>query len=73
MRKVFTFIPGQLFWGLIVREAWAATTKDRQYVKLQGLGRAVNDHAHRKEIVAGNLEKFLNRGQFLSPSPKLFH
>ena len=73
MQKVFTFIPGQLYLSLIARKAWAATTKDQQYVKLQGLGRTVNDHAHRKEIVAGNLEKFLNRGQFPSTSPKLFY
>jgi hypothetical protein len=49
-------------FNLIVRKAWAATTKDQQYVKLQGLKRAVNDHSHRKEIIAGNLEKFLSHG-----------
>ena len=57
--------------NLIVREAWAATTRDQQYVKLQGLKRTVNDHSHRKEIVAGNLEGFLSRGQFLSALPGL--
>jgi len=59
--------------NLIVCEAWAATTKDQQYVKLQGLKRTVNDHSHRKEIVAGNLERFLSHGQFLSTSPGLLH
>lgn len=54
---------------LIVHKAWAATTKDRQYIKLQGLKRTVNNHSHRKEIVAGNLEKFLSCGQSLSNSP----
>ena len=66
-------MPGQPFSNLTVRKAWAATTNDQQYVKLQGLKRTVNDHAHRKEIVAGNLEKFLSHGQFLSTSPKLFY
>lgn len=50
----------------IAHKAWAATTKDREYIKLQGLKRTVNDHSHRKEIVAGNLEKFLGHGQFSS-------
>ena len=50
---------------IIARKAWAATTKDRQYVKLQGLKRTVNDHSHRKEIVAGNLERFLSQGRSL--------
>ena len=50
--------------NLIVHKAWAATTKDQQYVKLQGLKRTVNDHSHRKEIVAGNLETFLTHGRF---------
>jgi len=57
--------------NLIVRKAWAATTTDRQYVKLQGLKRTVNDHSHRKEVVAGNLENFLSHGQFPSVSPGL--
>jgi len=66
-------MPGTPFSSLIFPKAWAATTKDQQYVKLQGLKRTVGDHAHRKEIVAGNLEKFLSHGQFLSTSPKLFY
>jgi hypothetical protein len=57
--------------NLIVHKAWAATTKDRQYVRLQGLKRTVNDHSHRKEIVAGNLEKFMSHGQSPSTSPGL--
>lgn len=57
--------------NLIVRKAWAATTRDQQYVKLQGLKRTVNDHSHRKEIVAGNLEGFLRNGQSLFTLPEL--
>ena len=38
---------------------WAATTKNSDYVKLQGLKHAVNDLEHRKEFVAGNMGIFL--------------
>ena len=58
--------------NLIVRKAWAATTKDQHYIKLQGLKRTVNGHSHRKEIVAGNLAKFLSHGQFLPTPPGPF-
>ena len=62
-------MPSHLLKNLIVRKAWAATTRDQRYVKLQGLKRTVGDHSHRKEIVAGNLEKFLSHGQSPSASP----
>ena len=38
--------------------AWAATTKNHDYIKLQGLKRLVAYPEHRKEFVAGNLAKF---------------
>lgn len=68
MRKVSHLCLFNVF-NLIICKAWAATTKDQQYVKLQGLKRTVNGHSHRKEIVAGNLEKFLSHGR--SPSTSL--
>ncbi|THH11373.1 hypothetical protein EW145_g713 [Phellinidium pouzarii] len=34
---------------------WAATCRNNEYTKLQGLKRMVIDPSHRKEIVAGNL------------------
>ncbi|OBZ79064.1 hypothetical protein A0H81_00117 [Grifola frondosa] len=34
---------------------WAATTKNKDYIRMQGLKRVVNDIEHRKEFIAGNL------------------
>ncbi|KAI0638773.1 P-loop containing nucleoside triphosphate hydrolase protein [Trametes polyzona] len=39
-------------------QVWAATTTDKDYVKMQGWLRAVKDASHRKEIVAGNLDEY---------------
>ncbi|KIL71102.1 hypothetical protein M378DRAFT_156053 [Amanita muscaria Koide BX008] len=38
---------------------WAATTKDSDYIRTEGLKRAVNDPTHRKEIVAGGMWKYM--------------
>ncbi|KAF8955732.1 P-loop containing nucleoside triphosphate hydrolase protein [Flammula alnicola] len=38
---------------------WAATTSDQDYIKSEGLKRAVNNPIHRKEIVAGGIAPFL--------------
>ncbi|KZT24691.1 P-loop containing nucleoside triphosphate hydrolase protein [Neolentinus lepideus HHB14362 ss-1] len=38
---------------------WAATTKNSDYVRMEGLKRLVNNNEHRKEIVAGNLGEYL--------------
>ena len=37
---------------------WAATTKNQDYIKLQGLKRVVTNFTHRKEFVAGNLAQY---------------
>ncbi|KAG6864837.1 hypothetical protein C0991_006861 [Blastosporella zonata] len=42
-----------------IRALWAATTKDAEYIRMEGLKRTVNDVAHRKEIVAGGLQEYL--------------
>ncbi|KAH9001450.1 HlyB/MsbA family ABC transporter [Lactarius akahatsu] len=39
--------------------AWAATTRDGDYIKMEGLNRVVSDTRHRKELVAGGLDEFL--------------
>jgi len=39
--------------------AWAATTTNEDYIRMQGMKRIVNDVVHRKELVAGNLREFL--------------
>ncbi|KAG6816268.1 hypothetical protein H0H87_007349 [Tephrocybe sp. NHM501043] len=38
---------------------WAATTKDAEYIRMEGMKRTVNDAAHRKEIVAGGMQEYL--------------
>lgn len=37
---------------------WAATTKDDDYIKMQGLKQLVTAPEHRKEIVAGGLWEY---------------
>ncbi|OJT07931.1 Lipid A export ATP-binding/permease protein MsbA [Trametes pubescens] len=39
-------------------QVWAATTTDRDYLKLRGWKRAVAGAAHRQELVAGNLGEY---------------
>ena len=51
---------------LIFLKVWAATCRNEDYVRIQGMKRTINDSAHRKELVAGNLEKKLTYGAFLS-------
>ncbi|KAH7926211.1 P-loop containing nucleoside triphosphate hydrolase protein [Leucogyrophana mollusca] len=38
---------------------WAATTKNEDYVRMQGLKHLVDNPTHRKEVVAGNLGPYL--------------
>ncbi|KAF8724831.1 hypothetical protein AX14_008579 [Amanita brunnescens Koide BX004] len=38
---------------------WAATTRDTRYIRTEGLKRTVNDPSHRKEMVAGNMWKYM--------------
>ncbi|THH30401.1 hypothetical protein EUX98_g3800 [Antrodiella citrinella] len=42
----------------ILHGVWAATTKDHDFIQLQGLKRIVSDFSHRKEFVAGNLTRY---------------
>ncbi|KAI9507420.1 HlyB/MsbA family ABC transporter [Russula earlei] len=39
--------------------AWAATTRDKNYIRMEGLKRVINDPKHRKELVAGGLTQYL--------------
>ncbi|KAF7986144.1 hypothetical protein HWV62_38510 [Athelia sp. TMB] len=39
---------------------WAATCKNDDFLRMEGLKRMVDDPAHRKEIVAGNMYKHLS-------------
>ncbi|KAF8264168.1 P-loop containing nucleoside triphosphate hydrolase protein [Lactarius quietus] len=42
-----------------IGDVWAAITHDRDYIRMEGLNRVVNDTKHRKELVAGGLDEFL--------------
>ncbi|KAI0770932.1 P-loop containing nucleoside triphosphate hydrolase protein [Trametes elegans] len=40
-------------------QVWAATTKDKDYIRMVGLKHVVNYIEHRKELIAGNLAEFV--------------
>lgn len=44
---------------------WAATTKDKDYIRMVGLKHVVNNTEHRKELIAGNLSEFMTSGTTL--------
>ncbi|KAH9891326.1 P-loop containing nucleoside triphosphate hydrolase protein [Cubamyces lactineus] len=49
-------------WNVLAnRQVWAATTKDKDYIRMVGLKHVVNNLEHRKELVAGNLSEFVTR------------
>jgi len=50
--------------------AWAATTRDKNYIRMEGLRRLVNDPKHRKEVVAGGLAQYLVKGTSVTPEPR---
>ncbi|KAL1662506.1 P-loop containing nucleoside triphosphate hydrolase protein [Schizophyllum commune] len=41
------------------RDVWAATTKDPDYIRTEGLKKTISTTAHRKEIVAGGLWNYM--------------
>ena len=42
--------------------AWAATTRNNDYIRMEGLKRLVGTTKHRKELVAGGLAAYLTAG-----------
>ncbi|KAA1475432.1 HlyB/MsbA family ABC transporter [Dentipellis sp. KUC8613] len=38
---------------------WAATTRSRKFLKMEGLKRIISDPRHRQELVAGSMDKYL--------------
>ena len=42
--------------------AWAATTHNNDYIRMEGLKRLIDGSKHRKEIVAGGLPAYLTAG-----------
>ncbi|KAH9164213.1 HlyB/MsbA family ABC transporter [Lactarius sanguifluus] len=45
--------------GINVRGAWAATTHDEDFIRMEGLKRLISRSTHRKELVAGGLTEYL--------------
>ncbi|KAG0703054.1 P-loop containing nucleoside triphosphate hydrolase protein, partial [Suillus ampliporus] len=45
--------------GKEVHKVWAATTTNKDYIRMQGLKDLGNDPSHRKELVAGNLGEYI--------------
>ncbi|KAF5351573.1 hypothetical protein D9758_007222 [Tetrapyrgos nigripes] len=44
----------------IKSEVYAATTRNDDYLKMEGIKQAINSDQHRKEIVAGNMGKYMH-------------
>ncbi|EMD41302.1 hypothetical protein CERSUDRAFT_109898 [Gelatoporia subvermispora B] len=55
---------------LTTARVWAATTKNDDYLRMQGYKRIVNDPEHRKELIAGNLAEYLI-SQFVAATRRL--
>ncbi|KAJ8095279.1 hypothetical protein PM082_010502 [Marasmius tenuissimus] len=70
---VLSFSQTLITWGTkapYMPLVWAATTKDEDYIKMEGLKRTIGTMAHRKEIVAGGLWKYMH-SEFLGCLNKL--
>lgn len=46
--------------------AWAATTRDDDFIRMEGLKLLVSRPKHRKELVAGGLAEYLTAGTLTS-------
>ncbi|KAK1232133.1 hypothetical protein PQX77_004734 [Marasmius sp. AFHP31] len=70
---VLSFSQTLITWGTktpYMPLVWAATTKDEDYIKMEGLKRTIGTMSHRKEIVAGGLWKYMH-SEFLRCLNKL--
>jgi hypothetical protein len=38
---------------------WAATTKNKDWIRMAGMKRVIDDSSHRQEVVAGNMAEYL--------------
>ena len=46
----------------MISSAWAATTRNEEFIRMEGLKRLVSRSTHRKELVAGGLAEYLTAG-----------
>jgi hypothetical protein len=44
-----------------VYTVWAATSRNEDYLRMEGMKRVVDDPAHRQEVVAGNMSEYLTK------------
>ncbi|KAL4065775.1 P-loop containing nucleoside triphosphate hydrolase protein [Scleroderma yunnanense] len=63
---VLSFSQSLFQWASVSRSVfhssvWAATTKNEDYVRMQGYKHIVDNPIHRKELIAGNLGEYLTR------------
>ncbi|KIM52370.1 hypothetical protein SCLCIDRAFT_1223856 [Scleroderma citrinum Foug A] len=61
-----SFIQSLFQWSSVSKSVfqslvWAATTKNEDYIRMQGYKHVVDNPKHRKEVVAGNLGEHLTR------------
>ena len=56
--SVLSHYPLYRFLNTTLLLVWAATTRNKDYIKMQGLKRVISVPDHRKEFVAGNLQDY---------------
>ena len=44
---------------LMFSAVWAATTKNKDWIRMAGMKRVIDDSSHRQEVVAGNMAEYL--------------
>ena len=64
----FLLIVPDQFLIFVFFTAYAATTRDKDYVKMEGLKQLVSDREHRQEIVANGLGSYLTCREFATQS-----
>ncbi|KAG7093668.1 hypothetical protein E1B28_007327 [Marasmius oreades] len=70
---VLSFSQTLITWGTqspYMPPVWAATTKNEDYLKMEGLKRTIGSSSHRKEIVAGGMWEYMH-SEFLRCSKAL--
>jgi len=52
---------------LMFSAVWAATTKNKDWIRMAGMKRVIDNSSHRQEVVAGNMAEYLTnrKGHFI--------
>ena len=48
---------------------WAATTRNKDWIRMAGMKRVIDSSSHRQEVVAGNMAEYLATRESVSPVP----